>query len=97
MLYALVRGGKYSKLAYHRYTRDWNAIKCVCLIRGPITCAARVRACDRVSRGTNSITSPGDTEQTPNKRELSRVIVGDHALSTTIARVITFGPRLNCV
>ena len=73
-------------------------IKCVRLIRVPISCAARVSACDRVRRGTHAITSDVDTVQTPNKRawnvlhprlpaELSRVIAGDHVLFTTIARV----------
>ena len=61
-----------------------------------------------VRRGTHAITSATDAVQTPNKRawnvlhprlpaELLHVIAGDHVLSTTVARVIAFGPRLNCV
>ena len=60
------------------------------------------------TRGIHAITSAGDAVQMSNKRswnvlhprlpaELSRVIAADHVLSTTIARLIVFALRPNCV
>ena len=61
-----------------------------------------------VKRALHAITSAGDAVQTLNKRawnvlhprlqaKLSRVTAGDYVLSTTVARVIAFDPRLNRV
>ena len=91
-----------------RACRRWILCKIGTQLIGTRIKPVRVNAYDRVRRDTHAITSAGDAVQTPNKHawnvlpprlpaELLRVIASDHVLSTTLARVIEFDPRLNCI